>query len=245
MGNRICLLFLLLFYANLAHGKTPISVVTEVSSLAYVEKGKVVGLATQLMHEVMDEAGFSYELRILPWKRAYLEAQTDSHTLIYALSRTTEREDKFHWVGKIIPLNYQFYRLTSRPEIKGNSLDELKRYRVTTSRDGVIASFLQRHEFSQIAYVGGLEQEMKLMEAGRADLIILSGNSLQHILKLTQMSSNMLQSVFDISEISSASYMAFSKNTPLAVVVKAQAAYQRVVDDGRYMEIMRSRLETE
>jgi len=112
---------------------TDILVVTEASSFAYLENNQVKGIGTDLVKEVMATAKLTYSIHLYPWARSYRYATTQANTLIYALSRTKERERQFHWVGKILSLNYKFYRLNSRQDVTGSQLSDLKQYIVSTT----------------------------------------------------------------------------------------------------------------
>ena len=75
-----------------------INIITEDSViLQYKEKGKIVGPATDIVTDTIEQAGFSYDIKMLPWSRAYKVALTQKNTLIYSLARTADCEDKFHW----------------------------------------------------------------------------------------------------------------------------------------------------
>jgi len=238
----IRLILLLLFGAISFNSSARITVVTEISSVAYYEGNEIKGIGTALVKEVMASSGLDYDIRIVPWARAYRDAITKPNTLIYPLNRTASREKHFHWVGKILPLNYNFYRLSTRPEIAGTSLNALKKFTVSANRKDVTTVFLQRHNFTKLAYVGGLVQELKMLLAHKVDLIILSEDSVAQILASHRIPQDSLVPVLDIPQLSGASYIAYSKQTPLNIVEKTKAAYHQIVKDGRYQAIMSSRL---
>jgi len=244
MYPKLILILLLVIPSTITFATTAddISIVTEASSFAFLEGDEVKGTGTELVREVIESADLSYKISILPWARAYRDATTMPNTLIYALSRTQERENKFHWVGKILALDYKFYRLTSRRDIVASDLNSLKKYKVVVNRSDIAAQFLERQAFKNIFYASSLELELKLLLAYRVDLMILSANGIKQNLATTNIDSAQLEPIFDIDEISTSTYMAFSKQTPIHIVEKARKAYTEIVRDGRYQKIMASRL---
>jgi len=241
--NLIATLVLLASAFN-AHTKDSVDmmIVTEASSFACLENNVVKGVGTDLVKEVMATAKLTYSINLYPWARSYRYATTQPNTLIYALSRTKDREHRFHWVGKILALNYKFYRLRSRPDVVADQLTDLKHYIVSANRGGIISHYLQQQSFAKLAYAGGIEQELKLLLAHRSDLIVLSENSLVKNLASLNIDPHLLVPILDIPEISTTSYIALSQQTAPAIVKRVQQAYQQVVQDGRYQEIMAPRL---
>ena len=65
------------------------------------EQGKLSGFATDKVREIARRAHVSYEIDLVPWKRAYTAALQEPHTCVYSTSRTPEREELFKWVGPI------------------------------------------------------------------------------------------------------------------------------------------------
>ena len=67
----------------------------------YKENGKVVGISTDLVLATLVKAGFAYEIRMYPWKRAYQITVGTPNTILFTTSRTTIREKLFKWVGPL------------------------------------------------------------------------------------------------------------------------------------------------
>lgn len=219
-----------------------ISVVTEQSSFAYIEGGNVRGDGTELVEAVLKEAGFKHRIRMMPWARAYKFAYSKPNTLIYAISRTTERERDFHWLGKIMGQKYNLYRLKSRPDIAGKVLADFKKYRISGSKKGVTTQHLLHEGFQEIKQVANFEQELKLLLSKRVDLIVMNENSVAQTLTRYKLAADLVEPVLNIPELSVDAYFAVGKRTPDWVVQKLKSAYRVVVNDGRYENIMIKRL---
>lgn len=64
-----------------------------------LEGGRVTGFATEKIRVIMERAGIDYDIELLPWKRAFLIAQTQPAACVYSTTRVPEREQQFKWVG--------------------------------------------------------------------------------------------------------------------------------------------------
>ena len=89
----------------------------------YEHEGKVSGLSTDIIKRIMDESGLDYKIEILPWARAYKMALNQDNVLIYTITRTTEREDLFHWI--VMLSQAQFYLMGRSEEPYEASLSQL------------------------------------------------------------------------------------------------------------------------
>lgn len=83
----------------------------------------VIGFATEKIRLVMERVGIDYEIEMLPWKRAYLLAQTQANTCVYSTTRVPERERIFKWIG---PTHENDWTLFGRAD---------RNYRITTIED--------------------------------------------------------------------------------------------------------------
>lgn len=73
------------------------------------DQGGVDGLATEKVKQVLDTAGLSYDIRMVPWSRAMQQVQSQPNALIYTITRTPERERKFHWLVPFAPSNFHIF----------------------------------------------------------------------------------------------------------------------------------------
>jgi polar amino acid transport system substrate-binding protein len=77
-----------------------LSITTESSPpSSMLENGRVVGIATDKIRVVMERAGVTHDIMLLPWKRAYAAALQQANGCVYSATRTPEREALFKWIG--------------------------------------------------------------------------------------------------------------------------------------------------
>ena len=80
-------LSLLLAFITLPAKAEHITIVTEhLPPYNYLEDGEARGMSTEVVQAALDAAGHTYEIRFMPWARAYQIALTKPNTL-----RTEER----------------------------------------------------------------------------------------------------------------------------------------------------------
>ena len=73
------------------------------------EAGEVVGLSTEKVRQVMDASGLKYSIKLVPWARAVLYAQTKDNALIYSIARTPDREAEFDWLAPLARSHFYLY----------------------------------------------------------------------------------------------------------------------------------------
>lgn len=93
---------------------------------------EIIGSATDTMKEIFKRAKMNYNMELLPWARAYNFALNRKNAVVFAASRTPERENLFKWVGPIGENSWVFFSLidpkTKAPKFKINSMEEAKKY---------------------------------------------------------------------------------------------------------------------
>jgi len=223
---------LILFFTSLATqaNTIEIQVVTEDAyPLQYESKGEIVGSATALMKEVLDQAQISYSIEILPWARAYQTALHRKNVLIYSITRNKDREPLFNWIGKIMDLNYFLYGLESTKIDKNAPLQVLKNYRIAVSRGGVVHQYLRKKSVENLHVVTRKKQEIELLQTRRVDFMVGVEGLFYESCMREKLNCTNLKPLYRLKEPSTAFYFALSKSTDLAVVEKIQKAYQAVM----------------
>lgn len=108
-----------------------------------VINGKLSGGTAYLQVKAMlDRAGFPYKIRVLPWPRALSIAEKAPNTLIFSIARTAERESQFQWLGKLAPMQYQFYAAKRSPALLINKPTDALQYTAVAVRGSAEAQRL-------------------------------------------------------------------------------------------------------
>ncbi|WP_415892408.1 hypothetical protein ACMXYN_14295 [Neptuniibacter sp. PT8_73] len=151
--RTLCLsLFLILNVNNSAwaddhSGVTLVSTELMSGLLEKTENG-VEGIYPDFFAQAASKAEVTIDYRIVPWSRAVLETEKSKEYLLFPLTRTTEREERFSWLAKLWEVPICFISSTQPM----NSFEEAKR------AEGIMVW-------------RGSSHQQKLVELGFANLI--------------------------------------------------------------------------
>jgi len=100
---------------------------------SYTEKGKLEGSATEVVREMASRAGVPATFEVLAADKAFVRAQADRDTCVFATPRLENRERLFTWIGPIATNMWAVYaKVDFTPSIR--TLRDLAPYRI-----GVVA----------------------------------------------------------------------------------------------------------
>jgi len=220
-----------------------ITIVTEnYPPFHYEENGIVVGQGTETVQAVLDVLSIKARIEIYPWVRAYQMALNNRNTLIYGIARTPQRENLFKWIGVSSPVRYCLFALTSRNDIHVNTLIDAKQYKIGTVRDDIIELYLIENGFQirkDIEPNSSYEANFKKLINQRVDLWGVVDLTAHYLVQSNQYPKNIIKEVYCLKEISTeGAYMAFSKNTPEALVDQFRQALKKIREDGTYDKIL-------
>jgi polar amino acid transport system substrate-binding protein len=171
MNIKTGLLAALLSISGAAHGDAPLTLrlATEVSApYSMREDGRVIGISTDMVREILDRSGVAYSIDVLPWKRAYTQALERQDGCVYSTTRTPEREPLFKWIG---PIGEADWVLMARADRKLNlqTLDDARPYRIGTYNGDARDVYLRERGFHVDPAPNDVTNPRKLM-LGRIDL---------------------------------------------------------------------------
>lgn len=93
--------------------------------------GKLVGISTDIVRELMREARVDYSMALAPWMRATTMARTHPGHCAFSMSRLADREADYRWVGPIAFNDWVLFAKSPAPSApRPASLDELKQARI-------------------------------------------------------------------------------------------------------------------
>jgi len=194
-------------------------------------QGEIVGEATTIVREILEQSELTYSLEVYSWARAYYKAQNEPNTMIFSIRRTREREDKFHWICPLIESEKEFiYRLSSRNDIQIVYFNDAKSYSLGVVRDDFTHEKLVTNGFVEGKHLDvnndGLANLKKLLK-GRVDLIVQSEKSIQRRLKALKLPLSIVTPVIPF-ELDQPTCMALNKNTDPIILEKLKYGHQQV-----------------
>ncbi|GAB3457091.1 ABC transporter substrate-binding protein [Massilia terrae] len=227
---------LLALGAVAAHAEPRLYLATEHSPpSSMLEDGRVVGIGTDKVREMMARAGIAYTIELLPWKRAYTAARERADACVYSTTRTPEREALFKWIG---PTDEADWVLVARAGsgIQPRSLDEARRYTIGTYNGDVRDQYLRERGFKVDPAPDDLINPKKLM-MGRIDLWAAGLRRGGNLLERHGWDKQLVR-VLTFNQIRV--YLACNPGVPDAMVARMNAALDSMRHDGTMRRIERN-----
>lgn len=186
------------------------------------QNGEIVGLSTDLVRAIFEQAGVSYEIKVLPWKRAYQNALINKNTCVFSTTYTEERLPLFEWVGPLVSNDWVLFARAGH-NYNFSSLEDAKELIIGGYNGDAVAVFLENN-----GYTVSLVRDDKLNPAklanGRIDLWA-TGEQLGLFLAREQ-GINTLEKVLSFKETKMG--VACHKETDPEILAKLRAALKVV-----------------
>lgn len=205
--------------------------------LNYIKDGKLVGPSIEIVKEIQRRVGSRDKIQAYPWARAYKIALEDENVVLFGMTHTKAREDKFKWVG---PLATKRDILVAKKGsgIKISNLDDAKKVsRIGTLRDDTRELLLKSHGFTNLEPVSDEQLNAQKLALGRIDLWAYKIPGLRTVCELAGVDHNELIEVYHLRKIDVS--IAFSKKTSDSIVQKWKKAFDEMLADGTIMQIRR------
>lgn len=175
--NRTARLFPLLLAGLLAaaaaQARPRLYIGTELSTPSSMQvDGQLTGFATDKVRVIMERAEIDYEIEVLPWKRAFMLAQTQANACIYSTTRIPERETQFKWVGPTHENDWTLFARADR-NFRFTKIDDARPYRIGGLLGDVRSELLLAQGYIVDTVHDKLSNPRKLM-VNRIDLWVTS-----------------------------------------------------------------------
>jgi polar amino acid transport system substrate-binding protein len=236
MKKLVLMVALMVLLAGESALSAELTILTEnLPPLNYVENGVLVGPSVEIVKEIQKRVGSEVQIQVYPWARAYKIALEDENVILFGMTHTKVREDKFKWVG---PLATKRDILVARKDsgIKINNLEDAKKVnRIGTLRDDTRERLLKSHGFTNLEPVSDEQLNAKKLALGRIDLWTYKIPGLRTVCDLAGVDHKEFEEVFHLREINL--MIAFSKKTKDSIVQKWRNAFNEMSADGTIMKI--------
>lgn len=215
----------------------------EFPPINFSENGKPRGLTVEIVQAIQQRLGQDLPIEVLPWARAFREAQDTSPTALFATARIPERESLFQWVGPLVQFHSTVYARAGIPVQTRTLEDARNASRVLVVRDWYTAQQLRTAGFRNLQTVVDPVQGVRMLMAGRAPLLAGERVSMPRTLALAGVKPSQIRELFSFAV--NDGYIAFSLSTPKATVEAWQARLQELKRDGTFQAIYRRWLPNE
>lgn len=198
--------------------------------------GNVKGIAVDLLIEILDGTKGT-DIKVVPWARAYQEAQNKPGTLLFSMGRTESRENLFKWVGPIYHLQLGLIAKKSNG-INISSADDFNKYNIGTVRESAPEQLLLKDGASEdnLDRTASLESNLKKLLAGRVDAIAFNIPSALYNLKKMGANLDDYEVIYVLKNLDL--YYAFHKDTDDSFINKSQLSLEKLKENGRYDELI-------
>ena len=232
---RLICLLLLMAFGGAAWPQTLHVMTTEVPPFAFVKDGKQTGFCIEIVEEIQRRLGRADAIDILPWARAYRQAQLEKNGLLVCPKRSPEREALFKWVGPLFNSKTDFL-IKSGTTVHIGSLAEARRLKqILVLRDSYSYNYLRLHGFENLYLVNNLSSMLHMLLAERAPAMVLERVQLDAVMREDGVAPGAVKTVLHVQ--SPSSNLAFSKEVPDKVVRDWQGALDAMKKDGSYSRI--------
>jgi polar amino acid transport system substrate-binding protein len=203
--------------------------------LNYLDNGILVGPSVEIVKEIQKRVGSQEQIQVYPWARAYKMALEKENVILFGMTYTEVRKDKFKWVG---PLATKRDILVAKKDsgIKIKSLEDAKKVKsIGTLLDDTRGRLLERNGFSNLEPVSDEQLNAKKLAIGRIDLWAYKIPGLRTVCDLAGVDYTEFEEVYHLREIDL--MIAFSKKTSDSIVQEWRDAFNEMSADGAIMKI--------
>lgn len=197
-----------------------------------------IGPGHELVLAVLAEAGYDADVRVVPWPRVVHSLESRKNVLAFSMTRTPQREELYHWIGLIRPVNFKLWALPERADEIPDTLEAARDLRISAIRGDVVENYLLSKGFTNLVYLSESSNTLIMLRRDRIDLMPYIESGMPDYLARKNASPDALVPVLDLEEISSGHYIVMNKQSDPELVKKLQDAYQAVVDSGRFDHIL-------
>ncbi|MDX5371680.1 MAG: ABC transporter substrate-binding protein [Pseudomonadaceae bacterium] len=203
----------------------------------FAREGRPVGLAVDLVREILERTGQGAQISVVPWARGYQAASSEPDSGLFVTMRTAEREELFQWVGPVAVVVTSFYALKG----SGIRIDSLE----DAAQVGTIAAPRQWYSFQALRARGlpnlygviGPQQMMSMLRHRRVPVVVADNVTLEGLLALGGLTPAEVEPLHGFMR--SEAYIAFSPATDARLVGEWQRALDSMKRDGSFTLIYR------
>jgi len=200
------------------------------------ENGEVAGSATEGVRKILDAAGLSYEMKLVPWARAITGVQSSETALIFSIVRIPSREENFTWLAPLAPSDFfLFARKDDNREFTLKSVRE-GRYSGACFHTDITCELMRIAGFPAHKIHPVIDKDtgdFLLVNAGRADLFATELLVSKRLRARDGYVANAAKPVLQIAP-SADFYLAGGKSLDAGVKAKILGAYNMLVESGQY-----------
>lgn len=199
----------------------------------FATRGKNKGILVDLVNKATEELGYDYKVHILPWNRAFKQAQKKRAPIILLnVVRTKDRENDFRWIMPLVHSNTVFL---STDGVQ-HSIETAKRNKsVLVAANTLYHNHLIKAGFTNITAVSASHCKLiPMLTNGRASIMYTGQSMGISCLKKHKALDDITISgtIYDVS-----SYMADNGLTPKPIIDAYKKSISKLIASPYYKEL--------
>jgi polar amino acid transport system substrate-binding protein len=198
----------------------------------YLANGRLKGLSVEIVRELLRRLNLPDNIQAVPWARGYTLAMTQPNVALFSTTRLPQREKLFKWVG---PLYAQTWGLYARKDsaLKIDSLEQAKSVpRIGTYYKDAKEQYLLANGFRNLVSTNKNLSNIRHIMDGSIDLWVSSDFNMPFLARQAGVDPDQLRLVFPFKRVQN--YIAFSIQSPDALVSRWQQTLDELKQDGTY-----------
>jgi polar amino acid transport system substrate-binding protein len=204
---------------------------------SFEQNGRPAGFAVDVVREILQRLKQPDTIAVVPWSRGYTLARSSPHVALFATTRLAQREKQFHWVGPLYSQTWAFYGRRGSG-IRLRSLKQARKIkRIGTYLRDAKEQYLQARGFENLVSANRNISNVRHLLEGKLDLWVSSDFNMPYLVRQAGFDPDQIERVYAFRKVSN--YIAFSRDTPLAVIRDWQRCLEGIKQDGTYNRIAR------
>lgn len=203
--------------------------------ISYEENGSAKGMAVELVQAIQTNLGSTSSIEVVPWARGYKLLQTTPNTMLFTLIRNPEREKIFTMLGPVAHGNTTVFSL-AKSTGRFTSIGEMKaKATIAATRGSAFESAVRKESYKNVLDVRDSETALRLLLAGRVDLICDDSLNIRDTLNRLKINHNEIKSVVEITEYNL--YFGFSPGTDPNEITAWKKSLETLKKNGQFAAI--------
>lgn len=236
---KILVITCLIFSTSLfAKNLNDLDYITEVyPPFNYLDGSQLKGISVDVLEaasKAVDEPVSRNDVKVQPWARGYASALSGPKVVLFATTRTEERESKFKWVGPIIKTKIVVF---SNNNVTITNPADLNNYRIGVVRDDVGEQLLKQLGVKASAMKVSPKAELiiKQIDAGRVDMLAYEQTVAAYLMKSYDIDPSQFNVAYVLSE--GELFYSLSPDTSDDYVNKLQQGIDKITESGELDKI--------
>ncbi len=231
--HKFFLLFLFILFNNHSQAQDVTVVTEDIAPYQFInDQGQLDGYCFEVIDALLSHVKQSPKINVMTWARAYDIALRHPNTLIFSIARTKEREQKFHWIGKLLEEHLYVWGMKKNFSEPIDNIKQLSQYNVATTRSSYAEPFLRKNNFHNLHLSTKEDQILYMLYNQRVDLIVGTKSAVKARVNKLHLDFDAMTPVLRIPELDSSLNVAMSKNSDQQTIALFQQAFKEITDNG-------------